>query len=727
MAFVSLWQQVFAVFIKKLKITKRDKKFVFFGLLFPLLAAISVVIVKFQLAPSDNNNSIYYPIIIPSSSNLIPFIASPGIDPSSLFPYFPQGSNFKQFPSVDSLNNFLADNSTTYTNIVGGYNFINITDQTFTVSVWFNDSYTRALPALTKTLTQAIYSYKANASIQIDENALDWPSYTKSITNIGIFAPTILQYGIMFLFPYFAISLVIEKEKQQKEILLLNSLSRSAYWIGTYLADYILFWVPNLISLILMWSFKISLFSGSNAGPSFLVVLLTGWAGLPFVYLLSFIFDKEETANKWIYSTISIIGGIPVALTAVLGNKHAAQIDYLSFIPAFGYFRGLSDIESGFSYTIPCVLLFVDGIIYWAIILLIDFKFFSRFKKINTPFFTRVQEDDDVIRERESVLHSMNQHDDAINVKEVVKSYDNKFVAVKGVSFRVKSGECFGLLGPNGAGKTSILGVMIGATDADSGESICEFSDKNKVQGVCPQFDVLWDLLSAREHLSIYGRIKGLVGKELELAIEESLDLFGLKEYADQNSAGYSGGTKRKLCSAISLLANPHIVFMDEPSTGMDPVTRRMLWNVIEQKKHGRVLILTTHSMEEAEALCTRVGIMVKGQLRCIGSPQHLRNKYGSGYRLTINTPVANSERVSKWVNERYTSRSQMAVGGVLNFDIQQGSFEIHKIFQDIEEVKNELAIVDYCLSQTSLEQVFLRFALEQEDEVEEDDTTTKI
>eukprot|EP00026_Physarum_polycephalum_P004000 Phypoly_transcript_04017.p1 GENE.Phypoly_transcript_04017~~Phypoly_transcript_04017.p1 ORF type:complete len:751 (+),score=114.83 Phypoly_transcript_04017:100-2253(+) len=716
---MDILHQVFAVFVKKMKIASRDRRFMIFGLVFPLLGAVATVIVQHQLAPSTS--PVQTPINFQLSST-IPYITSPGIDPSFLFPYFPAGCNFTQFTSIDSLNTALLTNPSYNTsNIVGGYNFVNISGTTYTVSVWYNDSYHLSLPALTKTLTQAIYAYQSNASVNIQEAAVELPSYLPSAIDISFIAPTILQYGVMFLLPYFAINAVIEKEKQLKDVALLNSLSRNAYWIGTCLGDTVLYWIPNLASFILMAAFKVSLFYGHNAGPALLIIFLTGWCGIPFIYLVSCLFDKEETANRWIYSSISLLSAVPIALTAIFGAKHPQIIDLMSFIPPYGYYRGLSDLGNGNSIFRPCILLFVASFVYWAIFLLIDYKIIAKMFKGKTPAFTRQQEDDDVARERESVMRPTEGHSDAImTVNEVVKSYDSKFVAVKGVSFRIRSGECFGLLGPNGAGKTSILGVMYGSTTGDSGSVQFHISHKKMIQGVCPQFDVLWDLMTGKEHLQFYARVKGLRGAEIDKSVAESLELFGLTEYANQKTVGYSGGTKRKLCSAIALLADPDVVFMDEPSTGMDPVTRRLLWNVIEQKKHDRALILTTHSMEEAEALCTRVGIMVKGQLRCLGSPQHLRNKYGSGYRLTINAPPEKSEQIKSYVNSKYTARSQMAIGGILNFDITQDSLELYKIFADMEEMKESLGIEDYCLSQTSLEQVFLRFALEQEDEVEE-------
>ncbi len=184
---------------------------------------------------------------------------------------------------------------------------------------------------------------------------------------------------------------------------------------------------------------------------------------------------------------------------------------------------------------------------------------------------------------------------------------DKKKIALKGVTLGIEAGQCFGLLGPNGAGKTTLINIISGILRADRGDVLIAGNSVSKNpdaayrrMGVCPQFDTLFDLLTGREHLLLFGRIKGIPSKELNEQIERSLNQMDLEKYADRLSKTYSGGNKRKLSVSLALLGNPSIVFLDEPSTGMDPATRRKMWNVLQQMKKGRAIILTTHSMEEA-------------------------------------------------------------------------------------------------------------------------------
>ncbi|XP_032129352.1 retinal-specific phospholipid-transporting ATPase ABCA4-like [Sapajus apella] len=146
--------------------------------------------------------------------------------------------------------------------------------------------------------------------------------------------------------------------------------------------------------------------------------------------------------------------------------------------------------------------------------------------------------------------------------------------------------------------------------------------------GYCPQFDAIDELLTGREHLYFYARLRGVPAEEIEKVADWSIKSLGLTVYADCLAGTYSGGNKRKLSTAIALIGCPPLVLLDEPTTGMDPQARRMLWNVIVSIiREGRAVVLTSHSMEECEALCTRLAIMVKGAFRCMGTIQHLKSK----------------------------------------------------------------------------------------------------
>jgi ABC-2 type transport system ATP-binding protein len=209
-----------------------------------------------------------------------------------------------------------------------------------------------------------------------------------------------------------------------------------------------------------------------------------------------------------------------------------------------------------------------------------------------------------------------------ITVENLVKKY-NGHTAVDGVSFEIERGEIFGLLGPNGAGKSTIISILCCLLEPTLGSVIIDGSDirKNannikKIIGVVPQEISLYHTLTARENLAFYGKIYGLSGRTLKSRVEALLDMVGLTERADDLLEGYSGGMKRRINIAAALLHEPKILYLDEPSTGVDPQSRRRIYDTIQDlNRQGTTVLLTTHQMEDAEKLCQRIAIMDKGKL----------------------------------------------------------------------------------------------------------------
>ena len=176
-------------------------------------------------------------------------------------------------------------------------------------------------------------------------------------------------------------------------------------------------------------------------------------------------------------------------------------------------------------------------------------------------------------------------------------------------------------------------------------------SEVRRLIGYCPQFDALFELMTGYEHLCMYARIKGIAESQIEECVQEQIVKMDLSEHCHRQAGGYSGGNKRKLSVACAMIGRPSIIFLDEPSTGMDPVARRFMWGVISDicNRGKTSVILTTHSMEECEALCQRICIMVGGRFRCLGSSQHLKSKYGLGYQLEVGFKTPTSAEISHW------------------------------------------------------------------------------
>jgi lipooligosaccharide transport system ATP-binding protein len=219
----------------------------------------------------------------------------------------------------------------------------------------------------------------------------------------------------------------------------------------------------------------------------------------------------------------------------------------------------------------------------------------------------------------------------ALSVRGLRKSYDGAQV-VGGVDLAVAPGECFGLLGPNGAGKTTTLKLCLGLIEPDGGEiellgePVPRRAREARARvGVVPQFDNLDPDFSVAENLMVYGRYFGIAAREMAARIPGLLEFAGLAGRSDAKISALSGGMKRRLTLARALVNNPQVVFMDEPTTGLDPQARHLIWERLRRlTQEGKTLVLTTHFMEEAERLCHRLAIMDRGRVIAEGTPRAL-------------------------------------------------------------------------------------------------------
>ena len=290
----------------------------------------------------------------------------------------------------------------------------------------------------------------------------------------------------------------------------------------------------------------------------------------------------------------------------------------------------------------------------------------------------------------------------------ISKSYPGGVTALKEVSLTIEPGELCVLLGQNGAGKTTLIRMLTGATEATHGDAfVMGYSlatDAATLQALqfislCPQFDVFWPSLSAHQHLWIVSMLKGLwrpvlgadgaaAGRSTATAarhdavdgdggdgappgavavlrcafccggarrrvaahVAERLELVGLGDARDQRVDTFSGGMKRRLSCAMAACGDPRIIFFDEPTTGMDPLSRRRVWAAIEKLKKGRLIVMTTHNMEEADALGDKVAILSRGSLRAVGSSLFLKRRFGAGYQVTLSTKAGHVAKLRRLV-----------------------------------------------------------------------------
>ncbi|MDE2817740.1 MAG: ABC transporter ATP-binding protein [Chloroflexota bacterium] len=294
----------------------------------------------------------------------------------------------------------------------------------------------------------------------------------------------------------------------------------------------------------------------------------------------------------------------------------------------------------------------------------------------------------------------------AIVVENLQKSYGD-LRAVDGLSFTVEEGEVFGLLGPNGAGKTTTVEILIGLRERDSGRvevtgfDPAQEGDAVKAQiGVQLQQTELFPLLSVEEILHLFASFY-----HDSKPVAELLELVGLQERRKAKYRHLSGGQKQRLSLALTLINDPELVFLDEPTTGLDPQARRALWNIVEQMRaQGKTVLLTTHYMEEAEVLCRRVAVIDHGKILALGAPRDLVDQYVP--ERAIELPLA----------DHSAERRLESLPAVTHVDITEGFAAIHTT--DLRESltaileKSEdfaLSLDDLRIQRGTLEDVFLQ------------------
>jgi ABC-2 type transport system ATP-binding protein len=237
-----------------------------------------------------------------------------------------------------------------------------------------------------------------------------------------------------------------------------------------------------------------------------------------------------------------------------------------------------------------------------------------------------------------------------LEAHDLVKQYGD-LTAVKGISFSIAQGEIFSLLGPNGAGKTttlSMLSTLFAPTSGDArigGHSVLKepMQVKNLI-GVVPQDLALYEDLTARENLTFWGQMYGLGGRALTKRADEVLEQIGLTDRANQRVKTYSGGMKRRVNIGVGLLHKPRLLFMDEPTVGIDPQSRRAILDTVKDlNRQGMTVLYTTHYMEEAQELSHRVGIMDHGQMIALGTQKELTQQVGQRDTLRLNVGEAQS------------------------------------------------------------------------------------
>ncbi|KAM9746734.1 ATP-binding cassette sub-family A member 6 isoform 2-T2 [Dama dama] len=556
---------------------------------------------------------------------------------------------------------------------------------------------------------------------------------------------------------------------------------RSAYPLG-----YTLLWtgLPEGSFFLFIVMCSLSPYIAMNSVSDYKVVMTLGYAAsLVFLtYVIAFIFRKRrKNSGLWSFCFyvvtvvtfgITMILGpdVPVLIACMALAPSATLSGFITFLQVRIHSYRMKHQDASFDLSaadlLVCLIPYFQALLFMFVLRCLEakcgkkimqkdpvFRISPKSRDAHSNAEEHAGEDEDVQAERIRTATALNTsieekpviiasclHKEYAGQKKRCFSRRRKKTAVRNISFCVKKGEILGLLGPNGAGKSSSVRMISGMMTPTAGEvELTGYSSDLDQQGdasirflgYCPQENVLWPGLTTREHLEVFAAVKGLRRADARVAISRLVDAFKLHEQLNVPAQKLAGGAARKLCSVLSLLGDPPVMLLDEPSAGLDPAEQEQLWQMIQTaiRNTTRGALLTTHSMAEAEAVCDRVAIMVSGRLRCIGSIQHLKNSLGKDYILELKLKEASQGTSVHTEVLRLFPRAaqQERYASFLAYrlpvqDVQPLSQAFHKL----ETVKHNFNLEEYSLSQCTLEKVFLELSKEQElGNVDEEVNTT--
>ncbi|CAD5216629.1 unnamed protein product [Bursaphelenchus okinawaensis] len=579
----------------------------------------------------------------------------------------------------------------------------------------------------------------------------------------SVLATFVLTFGITMLLN----TVITERVVKFKHQLHLASATRFLYWLVQFTTD-LSYFAPlaTLSTGLMIYALKLN-FACSLGLVPILILYFTGSSLAN--YVLSYAFGSPTKRLVFVMSFHSVVPlfvmitymSVSSIIAIIFGFKDVKEAGGIMILMR-GIFPSLNLAISQSSTAIICTRnssitsiynekffqlepknenllallgLGINVLLYGVLLVVIEKGWIRKFfeqrhaKKFEDSLIPAVDEDVDVDEERKRI-ETLSDGDQALCIRNLYKFYSKNKCAVQDLSFAIGSNECFGLLGVNGAGKTTTFDMITNMTVSTSGSATIFGEDVEDTPqiGYCPQFDALSTSLTGRETLSLLGRLNGFAG--VDERVDMVLECVLLTSKANDLVSTYSGGQKRRLSIAVCLMSGSKFLVLDEPTAGVDPSTRRHIWDLLTAMRHqNKAILLTTHSMEECEALCTRIGFLKGGRLCGVGTSQHLKSRYGNTYALTFIIAEASKETmdfvdnqvcvrfkvVAKDISEKHSALS-WTLPKKKKVLWSQTYEKFEKFVKELNDMYGSEVVKEFYLVQDSLEQVFTRLANREED-----------
>ncbi|KAL0868036.1 hypothetical protein ABMA27_008685 [Loxostege sticticalis] len=574
-----------------------------------------------------------------------------------------------------------------------------------------------------------------------------------------IFRVIMPMYMVMTLsqfITYLLMFVVGEKEKKIREGMRIMGLKDSVYWGAWFLIYAVFVTILSIVSTVLLFTLKV--FQHSSYILIFLLMLLFGFTIITFAFMLTPFFDRARTAGILGSFAVNLMSGL-YFIQVFVSNADSLAFWFALVLDMAGVGVTWENLWSGpgVPFGGSLIMMAVDTVLYGLFAYWLDAVIPSEYGIKQKPWFcllpsywvgsrrgrvtaVHFHSNGDAAHNKdiEPVPKEL-QDKEAIRIVGLQKSFRHcrrpEIKAIDGIDLSIYEGQITAVLGHNGAGKSTLFNILTGLTAPTNGTAyvygldVRDPNDMHEIRqmiGVCPQQDVLFDLLSVKEHLQFFSAVKGIPRKRRPGEINKALSEVGLLDQAGVFAKHLSGGQKRKLSIAIAFIGDPKIIILDEPTAGVDPVSRRQTWRILQRAKRGKVLLLTTHFMDEADILGDRKAVISKGRVRCAGTSLFLKNKFGIGYHLTLVLDGACREHQITRLVRGHVPRAEKARrhGRELSYILPHYAVHLfpplfHAIEHEIREKTNRLGITSYGVSMTTLEEVFLSLEGENAEETE--------